>query len=198
MWRAMAPPAATSGMRLGAHPPFRPTCAVLSYASQEIGNRVPGNARLYAAPRGENKSSKTACICGYLGKFTTRAGIRLGRHRDRMADSGTGGRADGRLERGDGTTGGVALPLLAAALVCLLATSGVWLFSNTGEDEKRNDTTIGLNVPTGGVNVPPNMGSENMTGPQASGTAAPSKSATGPKAGSQSPSKVGVKSPSAK
>lgn len=136
------------------------------------------------------------------GKFTTRAGIWLGRHGDRIADSGTdrpggrpGGRTAGRAERGDGTAGGVALPLLAAALVCLLATSGVWLFANTGGDDSKNDTPIGLNVPTGGVNVPPNTaGSASITGPRASGSAAPSASATGPTAVSVSPSQAGVKS----
>ncbi|UGQ09954.1 hypothetical protein LO772_24075 [Yinghuangia sp. ASG 101] len=89
----------------------------------------------------------------------------------------------------------MALPLLAAALVCLLATSGVWLFSNTGGDDKNNDTAIGLNVPTAGVNVPPNRPAENMTGSKRSGSAAPSGSATGPTAVSASPSKPGVKSP---
>lgn len=53
-----------------------------------------------------------------------------------------------RRRRGDGTAGGVALPLIVAAVVCLLATSGVWLFSGGDKGHKNDKTPIGLNVPT--------------------------------------------------
>ncbi|HSA51789.1 MAG TPA: hypothetical protein VLH10_16965 [Yinghuangia sp.] len=89
--------------------------------------------------------------------------------------------------------------MLAAALVCLLATSGVWLFSSTGGEAKQNDTAIGLNVPTGGVDIPMNTSSEGMTGPSPSGAASPTASASGTKGRTTSPtaSKSESKSPTA-
>ncbi|MDI2132355.1 hypothetical protein [Yinghuangia seranimata] len=69
----------------------------------------------------------------------------MGRHGDGTAE---GARPAGR-GRNDGTAGGVALPLIAAAVVCLLLTSGVWLFSGSrGGDKNKHREPIGLNVPS--------------------------------------------------
>ncbi|MCF2532841.1 hypothetical protein [Yinghuangia soli] len=75
------------------------------------------------------------------------------------------------------------MPLAAAAVVCLLATSGVWLFSGSGEDKPTRP--IGLDVP---VTVPapdmssripatPDTGAASPTGASASPTAVPTTAA---------------------
>lgn len=86
----------------------------------------------------------------------------MGRHGDRAADGGT----SSRRGRGDGTAQGVALPLVIAAVVCLLATSGVWLFR--GGDSGKDKTPIGLNVPSVAASQP------DPTPVPATGTGSPS------------------------
>lgn len=61
----------------------------------------------------------------------------------------------------------MALPLVIAAVVCLLATSGVWLFR--GGDSGKDKTPIGLNVPT-------------VVAPQPEPTPAPATDGTSPSA----------------
>lgn len=104
----------------------------------------------------------------------------MGRHGDRTASGGS--RRGGGGETGDGTAQGVAIPLIAAALVCLLATSGVWLFQGIGDTPKRDSTPIGLNVPTEPVAPPTEPAS---SAPASPGTASPTSS---PNAPSRSPS----------
>ncbi|GAA4985828.1 hypothetical protein GCM10023205_65390 [Yinghuangia aomiensis] len=102
----------------------------------------------------------------------------MGRHGDRAADGGT----SGRRGRGDGTAQGVALPLVIAAVVCLLATSGVWLFR--GGDSGKDKTPIGLNVPSVTVSQPePTQVPGTATGspsaaPETTGTASASAKPT--------------------
>ncbi|WTW94534.1 hypothetical protein OG216_14570 [Streptomycetaceae bacterium NBC_01309] len=82
----------------------------------------------------------------------------------------------------------MVIPLAAAVLVCLLATSGVWLMTAEKDDSERDTTPIGLNVPT----QAPGTNATGTDGPTAAGkgmqgekpnpsSASPTASATGSK-----------------
>lgn len=86
----------------------------------------------------------------------------------------------------------MVIPLIVAALVCLLATSGVWLITADKDTDGRDSTPIGLNVPTtapvpGGTAEPGPSGGKAMpqdkptsASPTPSATPTPSKSTTKP------------------
>ncbi|MGA4543776.1 hypothetical protein ACPA54_27685 [Uniformispora flossi] len=71
----------------------------------------------------------------------------------------------------------MALPLVIAAVVCLLATSGVWLFR--GGDSGKDKTPIGLNVPSVTVSQPEptQVPATDAASPSTTATAAASSSA---------------------
>lgn len=104
----------------------------------------------------------------------------MGRHGDHAAGE--------RTRRGDKKAGGVVIPLAAAVLVCLLATSGVWLMTAEKDGDERDTTPIGLNVPTEapGTNATgtdgPTAGAKGMQGEKPNpSSASPTASATGSK-----------------
>ncbi|NUU20882.1 MAG: hypothetical protein HOV68_05110 [Streptomycetaceae bacterium] len=94
----------------------------------------------------------------------------------------------------------MALPLIAAALVCLLATSGVWLFSGKGDKPKKKTEAIGLNVPTQVFEQPPDAESSAPASPSPvpsrSPAKSPAKSPSASKSPSPSPSKTTSRPPS--
>jgi hypothetical protein len=85
----------------------------------------------------------------------------------------------------DGTTRGIVLPLVTAALVCLLATTGVLLFRGSGDDHRAAPGPVGLDVraPTGSsdlspVTVEPTASATASARPTRTATASASASAS--------------------
>ncbi|WP_436773995.1 hypothetical protein [Yinghuangia sp. YIM S09857] len=101
----------------------------------------------------------------------------MGRHGDRAAEDSAPG--------GDKKARGVVIPLVAAVLVCLLATSGVWLITAEDGGDARDTTPIGLNVPTDA----PRADATDTDGPPAGGK--------GIQGGQEDPSASASVSPSA-
>ncbi|MEU8135264.1 hypothetical protein [Streptodolium elevatio] len=98
----------------------------------------------------------------------------------------------------------MVIPLAAAVLVCLLATSGVWLITAEKGDDEREATPIGLNVPTeapgtnGTAADDPTAGGRGIQGEKPNqSSAGPTASATGSKSptSSKSPTKPATSAP---